>query len=103
MGTRVTVELSASDRQHLAAIVRDRNSPQKHVWRAQIVLLTADGRGTAGIIGLTDTSKRAVWRWQERFRAVGVPGLLRDKPRPSRTPPLGTEVEQRVVARALAD
>jgi DNA-binding MurR/RpiR family transcriptional regulator len=52
---------------------------------------------------LTDTSKTAVWRWQERFMTDGVAGLLRDKTRPSRIPPLGTEVEQRVVARALAD
>jgi transposase len=103
MRTGVTVELSASDRQHLAAIVRDRNSPQKHVWRAQIVLLTADGCGTAEIMRRTDTSKTAVWRWQERFMTDGVAGLLRDKTRPSRIPPLGTEVEQRVVARALAD
>jgi hypothetical protein len=40
----------------------------------------------------------SVWRWQERFMAEGVPGLLHDKTRPARTPPLGTEVEERVVA-----
>jgi transposase len=33
----------------------------------------------------------------------GVAGLLRDKTRPSRIPPLGAEVEQRVVARTLTD
>ena len=27
-------------------LVQDRNAPQKHVWRAEIVLLTADGAGT---------------------------------------------------------
>ena len=63
----ITVELNADDRQRLAAIVADRNSPQKHVWRAQIVLLTADGCGTAEIMRRTDASKTAVWRWQERF------------------------------------
>jgi hypothetical protein len=34
----------------LALVVADRNSPQKHVWRARIVLLTADSAGTAEII-----------------------------------------------------
>jgi len=38
----------------------------------------------------TGTSKTAVWRWQERFMTDGVAGLLRDKTRPSRIPPLGT-------------
>jgi hypothetical protein len=35
--------VTPAHRVQLEAIVRDRNSPQKHVWRARIVLLTADG------------------------------------------------------------
>jgi len=103
MRAGITVELSAADRQQLAAIVADRNSPQKHVWRAQIVLLTAAGCGTAEVMRRTDTSKTAVWRWQERFMTDGVAGLLRDKTRRSRIPPLGTAVEQHVVACTLSD
>jgi hypothetical protein len=34
--------ISSADRARLAAIVGDRNSPQKHVWRAAVVLLTSD-------------------------------------------------------------
>lgn len=93
-----TIGLSDADRQALTAIVTDRNSPQKHVWRAQIVLLTADGCGMMELTRRTGTSKTSVWRWQERFLADGVPGLLRDKTRPSRIPPLGPEIEERVVA-----
>jgi hypothetical protein len=44
----ITVEVSAADRARWQAIVADRNSPQKHVWRAWIVLLTPDGLGTQG-------------------------------------------------------
>ena len=98
MRKRITIEISDTDRQRLVAIVTDRNSPQKHVWRAQIVLLTADGCGTMELTRRTGTSKTSVWRWQERFLAEGVPGLLRDKTRPARIPPLGGEVEARVVA-----
>jgi transposase len=103
MRAGVIVEVSATDRKRLAAIVADRNAPQKHVWRAHIVLLTADGCGTAEIMRRTGTSKTAVWRWQERFMTDGVKGLLRDKTRPSRIPPLAGAVEQSVVARTLAD
>ena len=103
MRTGVTIDLNASDRQQLAAVVADRNSPQKHVWRAQIVLLTADGCGTAEVMRLTNTAKTTVWRWQERFMTEGVAGLLRDKTRPPRIPPLGKAVEQAVVARTLSD
>jgi transposase len=103
MRTWIVVEVTAADRQQLAAIVADRNSRQKHVWRAQIVLLTADGCGTAEIMRRTATSKTAVWRWQERYMTDGVAGLLRDKTRPSRIPPLEAAVEARVVSRTLDD
>ena len=43
----ITVTVTAKDRAKLESVVADRNSPQKHVWRAQIILLTADGCGTA--------------------------------------------------------
>ena len=67
MRTGIVVDVCAEDRARLAAIAANRNSPQKHVWRARIVLLTADGLGTAAIMRQTGKSKSVVWRWQERF------------------------------------
>jgi transposase len=87
----------------LEAVVANRNSPQKHVWRARIVLLTAAGCGTNEIMRQAGVAKTAVWRWQERFMQAGVDGLLRDKTRPSRIPPLGQEVTERVVALTLTE
>ena len=51
----------------------------------------------------TGKSKTCVWRWQERFAATGFEGLLREKTRPSRIPPLGPEAAQRLVALTLQD
>ncbi len=99
MRTGIRVEVTAVDRRQLDAIVANRNSPQKHVWRAQVVLLTADGCGTVEIMEGTDLSKTAVWRWQERFMTEGVAGLLRNKTRPPRIVPLADDVE----ARGLCD
>jgi transposase len=94
----VTITLSNADRRRLEAIVGNRNALQKHAWRAEIVLLSADGLGTVEIMRRTGKSKTCVWRWQERFAEAGVDGLLRDKTRPARVPPLGQEVIDRVVA-----
>ena len=91
------MNVTAGDRKRLAAIVANRNSPQKHVWRARIVLLTADGFGTAAVMRQTGKSKSVVWRWQERFMQARVDGLLRDKTRPSRKPPLAREVISQVI------
>src|SRR5271155_4706244 len=98
MRTGITVDVNAADRARLEAIVADRNSPQKHVWRARIVLLTSEEVGTNEIMRRTGTSKTCVWRWQERFMHEGVDGLLRDKTRPSRIPPLAPEIAERGVA-----
>jgi transposase len=97
MRTGITVEVSSTDRARLNAIVANRNSSQKHVWRSRIVLLTSEGVGTNEIMRQTAKSKSVVWRWQERFMQEGVDGLLRDKTRPSRIPPLAPEVAERVV------
>jgi hypothetical protein len=91
MRKRITIDVSGTDRNTLTAIVTERNSPQKQVWRPQIVLLTADGCGTTELTRRTGTRKTSVWRWQERFMAEGVPGLLRDKTRLARIPSLGSE------------
>jgi transposase len=94
----ISIAVTPADRVRLEAIVRDRNSPQKHVWRARIVLLTADGQGTNAITGAVGKDKTVVWRWQERFMQEGVAGLTRDKTRPSRIPPLPAATVDRVVA-----
>jgi transposase len=103
MRNGISISLSPSDRDRLDRIIKDRNAAQKHVWRAEIVLLTSDGVGTNEIMRRTGTSKTCVWRWQERFMQEGVVGLLRDKTRPSRIQPLAPEVTERVVARTLED
>jgi transposase len=102
MHKRTNIQLSAVDRSALEAVVTNRNSPQKHVWRAKIVLMTAAGYGTAEIMRATGKAKTVIWRWQERFQDEGAAGLWRDKTRPSRIPPLSPEVTERVVALTLA-
>ncbi len=84
----ISITVSAADRCRLEAVVADRNSAQKHVWRARIILLSEAGLGTMAIMRETGKSKTCVWRWQERFMEEGVDGLLRDKTRPSRIAPL---------------
>ena len=103
MRTGVSVTVSPSERLRLEAVVADRNTAQKHAWRAAIVLASADGLGTHEIMRRTGKSKTCVWRWQERFAAEGLDGLLRDKTRPARIPPLGAHVAERVVALTLGD
>jgi len=98
MRTGISIILKPAGRRRLEALAGDRNAAHKHVWRAEIVLLSAAGVGTNEIMRRTGKSKTCVWRWQERFMQEGHDGLLRDKTRPSRIPPLGPDVAERVIA-----
>ena len=101
MRTGISIALDAADREALEALAADGNTPQKHVWRARIVLLSADGVGTNAVMAATGTSKTTVWRWQERFLAEGVAGLLRDKTRPPGRLPIAGDRTASVVAMTL--
>jgi transposase len=80
MRQEITIDANSADRRRLEAMLADRNSPQKHVWRAKVALAAADGPGTAAIGRRLGLSRPSVRRWRERFAQEGVAGLLRDKP-----------------------
>jgi hypothetical protein len=43
MRAGIAVAVTRADRRRLEAIVADRSAPQKHVWRANIIIASADG------------------------------------------------------------
>ena len=98
MAQMVCSFLSASDRQRLAAILADRNRPQKHVARVRIILHSAARLDVAEVARRAGLSRPAVWRWPQRFAEAGVDGLLRDKTRKPGKPRTPAATVQRVVA-----
>jgi len=94
----IEVRLGPGDRERLEVVIGSGNSPQKHVWRARIVLLSAAGVGTMAIQRQTGKGKPTIWRWQARFMAEGVDGLLHEATRPAGKPPLAAAVIELVVA-----
>jgi transposase len=95
----ICLYISPANRSRLEAIIADRNSSSKAVWRSRIVLATGDGLGTNAIMKRTGKSKPCVWRWQERYIEEGVDGLLRDKTRPPGTKPLSAAMKRKVLAK----
>jgi transposase len=98
----ICLYVSPANRSRLEAIVADRNSSSKAVWRARIVLATADGLGTNAIMKRTGKSKPCVWRWQERYIAEGIEGLLRDKSRPPGKKPLSAAIKRKVLTKTAS-
>jgi transposase len=95
------ISVSVSDRERMERLVRDRNTPQKVVWRARIVLLASDGMTAEAIAAAAGKSLLTVRRWRRRYVAAGVDGLLKDATRPSRVKPLSPEKIERVVHMTL--
>jgi transposase len=91
------IRLSREDRVWLEKLVRDRNTPQKVVWRSRIVLLSAEGMRPAAIVAAVGKSELTVRRWRRRYLAKGVPGLLKDATRPPGKPALLREKIEEVV------
>jgi transposase len=95
------IQPSREDRDRLEKLVRDRNTPQKVVWRSRIVLLSAAGLRPPAVAAAVGKSALTVRRWRRRFLAQGVDGLLKDATRPPGKKPLPPEVIKRVVELTL--
>ena len=95
------ISIDAADRERLERLVRDRNTPQKVVWRARIVLLASDGLTAVAIAAAVGKSVLTVRRWRRRYMAKGVDGLLKDATRPPRRKPLTPEKIKQVVRMTL--
>ena len=97
MGKIERIQVSPVDRDRLHRLVKDRNTPQKVVWRAQIVLAAGDGMGSVAIAATVGKSVLTVRRWRRRYAKAGVEGLLKDATRPPGRKPLTPEMIKRVM------
>ncbi|WP_297772446.1 helix-turn-helix domain-containing protein [uncultured Roseovarius sp.] len=75
MRTGISFTVSDKDQSRLEAVISQPSSPQRHVWRCRIVLLSGEGLGPTAIMATTGTSTTCVWRWQERYMSEGVEEL----------------------------
>src|SRR5829696_5804237 len=101
MDRREGIDLTPDDRDRLQHLVKDGNTAQKHVRRARIVLLCADGLGTVAVARRLQTSQPTVRLWRERYRATGVAGLLKEASRPPGKTPVPPARVKHVVERTL--
>ncbi len=93
------IHLSTEARAELQSLVRRRTTPVRVVERCRIVLLAAEGLQDKQIAERLSGTPRMASRWRDRFLAHGVAGLVKDAPRPGRTPMIGAEKVSEIVAK----
>ena len=103
MRTSKRILVSDKDRKELVRIVENRNTAQKVVLRASVVLLSADGTATGEIMRQLGTTVPTITRWRNRFETKGVPGLLKDASRPGRKRRIDDAKVREVVERTLKE
>lgn len=72
MGKIERIQVPPEDRERLARLVRDRNTPQKVVWRSQIMLSAGEGIGSVEVATRVGKSVLTVRRWRRRYADKGV-------------------------------
>jgi transposase len=103
MRTSKRINVDDKDRVQLNQVVRNRNTPQKVVLRARIVLLSADGVSTGEIMRQLGTTTPTITRWRDRYESDGIPGLLKDRSRPGRKRRIEETKVREVIERTLQE
>jgi transposase len=93
--------VTEEDRGKLVRLAQGRATPQKVALRARIILLSAEGIPTGEIMERLGTTNPTISRWRERYRALGVAGIVVDRTRPGRKPRISEEQVNEVVARTV--
>jgi len=91
------IPIDREQEKRLLSLSRSGKTPQKVALRARIILFASEGVPNHAIAAQLGTSRPTVLLWRNRFRRSGVPGLLKDAPRPGRQKAITPDVVQRIV------
>ena len=92
--------LTGEEEQEIRRLARSRTEPARRVERAQMILLSHEGKTVPAIARQVGKGEAAVRRWIERFTAEGVRGL-EDQPRPGKPPMYTSEQVGELLVAAL--
>jgi transposase len=93
------IVIDEATRSELERLSRKRSMAARVVLRSRIVLLAVEGNQNKQIAEQLGVSTRMVALWRGRFIEYGIEGLLKDAPRPGRTPRITAEMVDAVVAK----
>lgn len=92
---------TGKEREHVQRLARSRNTAQKVVLRAKIVLKKMEGLKQEAIAEQLGTSRVTVGLWFGRYQKGGIGALLKDAPRSGRIPKLSEDKEKAIVDTTL--
>ena len=91
------VQITREERRGLRSLARDSTTHPRVAFRAQILLLAAQGASNKETAKKLGTNPGTVARWRRRFLLQRLPGLEKDAPRPGRPPAIPASSIQALV------
>jgi len=95
------IDLSVAARRKLERLSKARSSARRVQERAKIILLASQGLQNREIANLTGAVPGKVGRWRRRYAELGLNGILKDKTRPGRIPPISRARRSRIIKLTL--
>jgi transposase len=95
------LSINLDQKKRLDFLTKSGKTPQKLVFRAQIILLASEGISNNQIAKTLTTSRPTVILWRHRFAQKGVTGLYKDATRPGRKPKMSAEKEKTIIEKTL--
>lgn len=95
------IQLSPEEKKVLIKLVKGRNTAQKVVLRAQIVLLYSEGKTQEEISVKLSTNRRTVGKWLRRYNQYGVESIIKDASRSGRIPTITEDKEKEIIETTL--
>jgi len=101
MDRKIQREYTDQEKQQLIKLAQGRNTAQKLVLRAKIILKIIEGLPKKRIAEQLNTTRPTVYLWDKRYQENGIDGLLKDATRSGRRPVQTAEKEKLIVEATL--
>lgn len=95
------ITATPEERHQLLVMSRSQKLERRYVQRAQVILLSLEGKSLDEIISKAGLTRKTVNKWRNRFRASGLEGL-KDEARPGKKGTITPEQRIMVVQKATS-
>lgn len=95
------IRITEQQKQELLIWSRSQKLDYRYVLRSKIILYSLEGKTVELIVNQTQSSRRTVIKWRNRFREKGMEGL-RDLPRPGKKPIYSPAKKLEVIQKACS-
>ncbi len=95
------MKLNETEKQGLQKLIKGRNTKQKVVTRAKIVIMLGEGKKKTTIAKELHINRNTVYLWEEKYTSGGITNILKDASRPGRKPKVDEDKKKSIIEATL--